>query len=111
MIYDENAQKNVQLKIKEQTNDFVTLSFSADDFSGVDYYILYRNGEEIAQIPGSETIYTDENVVVGNSYRYEIVAFDPLGNESEAVSLSVKVLEELAKKESEIGRASCRERE
>ncbi|HLS35171.1 MAG TPA: prenyltransferase/squalene oxidase repeat-containing protein [Bacillota bacterium] len=101
VLSDEDAPTNVQLEIKEQTNDFVTLSFSADDFSGVDYYILYRNGEEIAQIPGTETIYTDENVVVGNSYRYEIVAFDPLGNESEAVSLSVKVLEELAKKESD----------
>ncbi|MBO7481023.1 MAG: fibronectin type III domain-containing protein [Bacteroidales bacterium] len=51
------------------------------------HYVIYKNDEELAVLPGSQTTYTDENLVDGN-YCYAIKTICRQGNES-ALSGSV----------------------
>lgn len=90
VLIDDDAPEKVKLSIKEQTEDQITLEFSAIDFSGIDYFILKRNGQEIAQIPGDQTTYIDEDVNLGETYDYELIAVDFLGNRSESIFLTIK---------------------
>jgi fibronectin type 3 domain-containing protein len=45
-------------------------------------YRIYRDDALVATLPASETGYTDTSLTEAHSYRYEVTALDPSGNES-----------------------------
>ncbi len=59
----------------------VDLSWQAStDNIGVSYYILYRNNQQLIQVPG--TVYSDTTVQPNTVYRYGVQAVDWAGNSS-----------------------------
>ena len=51
-------------------------------------YLIRRNGEQVATIAKGLYTYTDDNVLANQSYRYEIVAFNENGSESDAITIN-----------------------
>lgn len=71
---------------------FLEWSESEDLFSGVEKYVLYRDGERYAET--RDLSYSDFNVVEGGEYVYAVSAVDFAGNESDlSVVRSVTVLD------------------
>ena len=61
----------------------IDLSWSpATDNVGVQGYLVYRNGVQIASVTG--TAYQDSGLKAATSYSYQVVAFDGAGNHSPA---------------------------
>jgi hypothetical protein len=54
---------------------------SADD-TAVAGYTVYRDGIVWSTLPPTQTSYTDSSVVLGETYKYRVDAFDPAGNRS-----------------------------
>ncbi|MCB0283166.1 MAG: Ig-like domain-containing protein, partial [Calditrichaeota bacterium] len=54
------------------------------------HYRVYRDGALIATLPRATTIYTDENVVNGESYTYTVASYNSLGYQSAGVSVTGK---------------------
>lgn len=62
--------------------DEVHLSWRpARDETGVSYYTVYRDGEDVDTAVG--TTYTDTSVAPATTYKYAVVAVDKAGNRSE----------------------------
>jgi len=61
---------------------------ATDSYSGVQKYVIYRNGTKYAETQSQS--YEDTSVVPGENYAYKISAFDFAGNESEP-SAEIKV--------------------
>jgi len=53
------------------------------DPSGVQSYLIYRNGAYIGWTPGGVEQYTDVGLTEGLTYQYELRAVDPIPNQSE----------------------------
>jgi chitodextrinase len=52
------------------------------DNVGVAGYTLYRDGEEVGSVEGTDTTYTDTDVQPRSTYEYAVDAFDEAGNRS-----------------------------
>ena len=71
------------LKSKNITNDSVTITWwQSTDNIGVNEYYIYRDGEKIAAVDGSQNQYTDTSLIEGTTYEYKVVAADLAGNVS-----------------------------
>jgi parallel beta-helix repeat protein len=55
---------------------------ASTDNVGVTGYTIYRNGSEIATIPGGYLVYSDVSVLAATAYSYSVHAFDQAGNHS-----------------------------
>ena len=55
---------------------------AATDNVGVDHYVIYRDGADIAQTADASTSYADTAVVPSTSYSYQVQAVDAAGNPS-----------------------------
>ncbi len=65
----------------------VDLNWSAaSDNVGVSGYTVYRDGIEIASLPGSSLSYSDKTVLPESTYTYTVDAFDTAGSHSAASS-------------------------
>jgi titin len=58
-------------------------------------YLIYRNGSQIASI-GAVTSYTDTSATAGNSYSYQVVATNGVGNTVSATTVTANVLAQVA---------------
>jgi hypothetical protein len=58
-------------------------------------YLIYRNGSQIASI-GAVTSYTDTSATAGNSYSYQVVATNGVGNTVSATSVPANILAQAA---------------
>ncbi|MGZ6255023.1 MAG: hypothetical protein ACXWL5_03480 [Candidatus Chromulinivorax sp.] len=65
------------------------LTWTASTSSQVTGYIIYRQGEQIATVDASVTMYQDHNQTPGVIVDYSLAAFDAQGNISPLISLSV----------------------
>jgi hypothetical protein len=63
---------------------------AATDNVGVAGYTIYRNGIELASVPGDRLVYSDIAVAANTTYTYAVDAFDAAGNRS-AQSASVTI--------------------
>lgn len=91
VLTDTEAPTNIQLSAENVDNKKVVLSFSAEDFSGIDHFILLRNGEKISQVDGKETNFIDADITAGVSYEYQVIAVDLLGNEGKSTPVTVEI--------------------
>jgi chitodextrinase/tetratricopeptide (TPR) repeat protein len=61
----------------------VDLSWTAStDNVGVSGYIIYRDGTNVATVPGTFTTYADTGLAYGSFYTYTVQAIDAAGNSS-----------------------------
>jgi hypothetical protein len=60
----------------------VNLSWTASDDIGVNAYTVYRNGAQVATVPGWTTTYADRNLQPATTYSYEVAATDGNGRTS-----------------------------
>lgn len=93
VLIDEDAPTNIKLSAENIDNKQVVLTFSAEDFSGIDHFLVLRNGEKLAKVDGGETSFVDENITAGKSYDYQVIAVDPLGNQGKSASVTLEVSE------------------
>lgn len=94
-IKDTTAPTEVNLKAKETSVGYVALSFSAEDQAGINEYIIFKDGKEIARVDGNKTTYLDEGVEEGTTYTYGIIALDPSNNKSKMVEEKVTTKKEV----------------
>lgn len=71
-----------QSSLKYNSIEFAWLE--ATDNVGIEGYRILRDGIELDIVPG--TSFLDEKVQPGSEYLYEVIALDPSGNESAAIS-------------------------
>ena len=76
--------------VSAKTGETVTLEWepSVDQVTGMIGYVIYRDGERVAQVEGAS--FKDTGVNAGETHRYQVSALDGVGNES-ALSAPVVV--------------------
>ncbi|MCT4604648.1 MAG: S-layer homology domain-containing protein [Marinisporobacter sp.] len=82
VLMDQKVPENVQVKSEEISKEKIRLNFSAEDASGIDHYIIYRDNFSSAFASSKANIYEDKQVESGKTYIYKIKAVDKLGNKS-----------------------------
>ncbi|SHN23391.1 immunoglobulin-like domain-containing protein [Gracilibacillus kekensis] len=82
---DTKGPINLEVTEDGRTHNSITLSFSAQDPSGIAEYILYRDGEKVATLSDGERSFVDEGLDQKTSYSYTVIAVDELGNQTEEV--------------------------
>ncbi len=75
----------------DATNARVALTWAASsDNVAVTQYNLYRNGQSLASVAGTETSYTDHTVSPSTDYSYVVEAEDQAGNKASSLPRSVR---------------------
>ncbi|SHK92429.1 fibronectin type 3 domain-containing protein [Desulforamulus aeronauticus DSM 10349] len=64
------------------SHEEVQLSWEASSDPGLAGYIIYRNGQEIAWVNGSQTMYTDPKLTPATIYSYSIQSYNSDGEKS-----------------------------
>jgi phosphatidylinositol-3-phosphatase len=64
------------------TASSVELSWTAPSGLDVDHYVVERDDAQVATVPGTQTTYSDDTVVAGRPYTYDVRAVDVDGNVS-----------------------------
>lgn len=85
------------LQGKQKKNDFGLeyelynqVTWTPSPSANISGYIVYRDGNKIAQLNAATLTYKDHNRKKGSSYIYSITAFDSSGNESSPVNIVIK---------------------
>lgn len=89
VLSDTEGPTDVKVKVKEKTTDRITLSLSAYDPSGIQAYVIYRDGKKIATVEGTKADFTDTGLTADKTYHYSVKAIDQLNNESMSNTLTV----------------------
>ncbi|GAF64861.1 hypothetical protein BTS2_1757 [Bacillus sp. TS-2] len=88
-VVDTTAPTDVELEVKEVTHNRVKLTFSAQDYAGIQSYVLSRDGKEIAHLDGDINMFDDKELQPGTLYEYVLSAIDPSGNASKSDTVKV----------------------
>jgi murein DD-endopeptidase MepM/ murein hydrolase activator NlpD len=72
------------LRVTGSTHTRIDIAWnpSTDNLSGIASYRIYRDGQLIATVPGTQTTFRDTNVGALQRYCYRVSAADRAGNES-----------------------------
>lgn len=91
---DNQAPENTHLLVYKIAQDSILLIWDyAVDNTGVEKYIIRRNGEIAATLDATTNLFSDTELVPGAEYNYTITTVDSLGNASpESNTLSVRTL-------------------
>ncbi|MEN2766877.1 DUF4430 domain-containing protein [Ornithinibacillus xuwenensis] len=93
---DTEGPSEPQVTEKSKTSDSISLGLSADDPSGIKEYIIYRDGKQVAVVPGTDAEYVDTALKANQVYQYTVVAVDYVGNNSTEGKISVRTKEKEA---------------
>ncbi len=74
------------------TSSDVSLDFVSSKVKGATAYIVERDGEEIAQVSVTESVYVDENLEPGKTYRYFVRTLNDTGVSEEGFALDATTL-------------------
>ncbi|MEK4372337.1 fibronectin type III domain-containing protein [Paenibacillus sp. FSL R5-0473] len=74
------------------TSNGVSLDFALSQVKGATAYIVQRGGEEIGQVTVTESVYNDENLEPGKTYKYFIRTLNDTGISEEGFALDATTL-------------------
>lgn len=83
------------LRVAMEEGQRVSLTWNASSSTDVNRYIVYRENPVadsdslLAELERSKRYFRDEQIEIGNTYRYHVASVDSAGNESELISDSI----------------------
>lgn len=90
VIYDTGSPSTVELEAVAQDDGTVLLEWEAseDTLSGIDRYVVIRDGDDEVY-SGLSREYEDDEVGYPNEYEYEVVVYDKAGNSRDSNEVEV----------------------
>ena len=91
---DNDAPSAPVLSVGRVSDRFISLEWTSSDNVGIAFYNVYKNGQLVKVVTANT--YVDTNVESGQTYSYQVVAYDMAGNSSESNTLTVSTADDTA---------------